>query len=1722
MERVSQSKSSDSKAPPAKPLFQVREGNHELASDESAALRTAYPQPDYAAIIGNGFNIQRARANSRFADPATAAAPSHPRTPPSIQPQIEQENESQTTPDAGMAWQAPARSLTPQARLQTDEPSVPTTVRRSPLDLTQRAFLWNRSDIKEHSPSPTVQAKSAIEQPDNLEQQRLSHVARAVMNQSPAHPKVQPEVEDETEEIQPKPLVEALPPLVQRQVISVDEEPLQAKCESCESEEAIQRSPDSAGKSAKAPTNLLDILIRNSQNARKAEAAPIQPKLTIGQPGDRYEQEADQVAATVMAMPEPTHSSIQRQELAEAQESEEEPEEIQTKPLVDSITPLVQRQPEEDSEEIQTKASEEEPEIQTKPVVDSAPLIQRQSEDESEEVQTKSEQAPSTTSNLETQLTNSKGGGSPLGDDVRSFMESRFNTDFSHVRVHTDSPAVQMNRELRAQAFTHGSNIYFGAGKSPGQNELTAHELTHVVQQTGARKPNKELQLRLKSRTEVDNTIQNSKPGQRTVTSVPKKISLIKDAGKDTSAKQEKAKSQLEPASQLQSNKEAVKANHSPALSQPAVDTKVKGETQEKPQPASEQAKTKVGTPDISHGQNAAPASSPNLAPTAKTQSATGTAKAAMDSGAIASMDGAASMPQAETASVGAIGDVGGSAVEAEAPATEDDRELEAAASETEGVELEAGDRADAAASLTEITDGGAAPAEAGGGGGGGAAIADKPAPPVPDVSGADPAQALSTLSQLPPAQFQAGLGGVTAAVGSTVGKERAELAANPPQMERPTGSPVTKEGTGDRAIPTSKTPKQVEKAPQGQAQPTPQPKPLPPLPPPPTQAVPQPPSDPQAIKASLDRLPTQDPSLNITAGEPPPLNLQGDANPQQAQEQQAKLEKSLSDNHAQGQQDLAQPMGEDEIYPHVPKETLKAEGVGAGGGGAAGATGGGAGGAAKGAEGDDAVSIIAQQEHGQEIQAAVSQAQSQMAAKRQEHTVQVAQEKDKSNKEITKLQSENEAQQAQERSKAQAEVGKQKEAWNKEQTDLVNKSRKDSDAAVAKGLKDVEQEQTQAETKAQQHIEKGNQDAETARKQGEEQATAEKQKGNQESGGIFGWLADRAKAFFDGIKQAIQKAFEIARAAVKAAIETAKKLATEVIEAARKAIVSIIKFVGDALIAIGDVLLAAFPEMRDRFRNAIKSAVKAAETAVNALADKLKQGVVAALNLLGRGLDAALGLLEKGMLAAVDVAKAAVQGAISAAKAAVEALGAFAVLAKDIAANPGQWLSNLGAGVMDGIRNHLWVAFQTAVKEWFNQKVEELLGLGTTVWNLLKKGGMGMAQIGQMAWEGIKSAIPPALIQILIEKLVAMIVPAAGAVLAVIEGLQAAWGTVSRILQAMERFMAFLKVVKSGQSGPPFGALLAAAGVILIDFVANWLLKRVRGAASKVAGKIKAIAQKIGNKLKKAMKKLGKKLRSNLKKVRNKFDKLKDRFWGGNKKKGKKETKEDKEQKKREKWQKSFQVARQRLLQKLRKGLNRVALFAEITWLKLRYRFKEINVKQSGENFSISATFNPTEELVSGKKVTFEYDANGMIQGSRNQRRGVLDKLGLLHTDKGHSPSIPDQTLANAARQQSGSGKWVSDMYMISAAKLARQMYPEPRVGEAYFIPIPPGWAKGYRNVGAGEGIAQELFVLEPGSEAATSPKQQGGVIEVNITRARVFFNANGTVRSVHPYAEE
>jgi hypothetical protein len=79
--------------------------------------------------------------------------------------------------------------------------------------------------------------------------------------------------------------------------------------------------------------------------------------------------------------------------------------------------------------------------------------------------------------------------GGPLPQSLRSFFEPRFGHDFSGVRVHADAHAAHKARSMQAQAYTLGKDVVFGAGRfAPHTREglgLLAHELAHVVQQSG-------------------------------------------------------------------------------------------------------------------------------------------------------------------------------------------------------------------------------------------------------------------------------------------------------------------------------------------------------------------------------------------------------------------------------------------------------------------------------------------------------------------------------------------------------------------------------------------------------------------------------------------------------------------------------------------------------------------------------------------------------------------------------------------------------------------------------------------------------------------------------------------------------------------------------------------------------------------------------------------------------------------------------------------------------------------------------------------------------------------------------------------------------------------------------------------------------------------------------------------------------------------------------------
>ncbi|GEM_PF-3018553 len=170
----------------------------------------------------------------------------------------------------------------------------------------------------------------------------------------------------------------------------------------------------------------------------------VQPKLVLGPVGDKYEQEADRVARRVVeTISSPDQESVQRQEDLEDED-------------------------ELDLEE----ALEEEEELRRKVVVSSA--------------SGGADVGPS----LESEIQGARGRGQPLSDSVRQPMERAFGADFGRVRVHADAEADSLNRSLQARAFTTGQDIFLRQGEyRPGNFEgqrLLAHELTHVVQQTGS------------------------------------------------------------------------------------------------------------------------------------------------------------------------------------------------------------------------------------------------------------------------------------------------------------------------------------------------------------------------------------------------------------------------------------------------------------------------------------------------------------------------------------------------------------------------------------------------------------------------------------------------------------------------------------------------------------------------------------------------------------------------------------------------------------------------------------------------------------------------------------------------------------------------------------------------------------------------------------------------------------------------------------------------------------------------------------------------------------------------------------------------------------------------------------------------------------------------------------------------------------------------------------
>jgi len=166
----------------------------------------------------------------------------------------------------------------------------------------------------------------------------------------------------------------------------------------------------------------------------------VQAKLVLGPANDRYEQQADRVAAWAVG-----HAASY------------DPDPAAPRPVDEDTHARLQRQ------------SDIQPDIQ--------PGIQ----------QLRGGAGGAVAAPVAQALQRARGGGQPLPATLRGSMEQALGADLGGVRVHTGARSDQLNRSLQAAAFTSGQDIFFRRGAyppvSPRGTALLAHELTHVVQQ---------------------------------------------------------------------------------------------------------------------------------------------------------------------------------------------------------------------------------------------------------------------------------------------------------------------------------------------------------------------------------------------------------------------------------------------------------------------------------------------------------------------------------------------------------------------------------------------------------------------------------------------------------------------------------------------------------------------------------------------------------------------------------------------------------------------------------------------------------------------------------------------------------------------------------------------------------------------------------------------------------------------------------------------------------------------------------------------------------------------------------------------------------------------------------------------------------------------------------------------------------------------------------------
>ena len=844
-----------------------------------------------------------------------------------------------------------------------------------------------------------------------------------------------------------------------------------------------------------------------------------QAKITVNQPGDSYEQEADTVAQNIMRMGKAPEQKLNSNQ---------------------PITPGIQRQ-----------------------------------------VNNNNNNGFEVNSNFENRLTNNQGRGSNLPSEVQSFMEPRFGVDLSNVRVHTDNPSVQMNRELGAQAFTHGSDIYFGSGKSPAKDELTAHELTHVVQQNGSKQLNRQIRRRqepeLEGKIEIPETNkdqektqeapnQKQQPSQEAETEKQKNNNLLSDSkGASTQPQQQVTENKTEQAEGKQPPQTEEKKNDQSV----AQNEQIKEQNAELKQNNNEINKNKEGEKE-KQSNEVNPENQKEIKKESDKEKQNNEGEKENNKN-----NEANSRNEKPTNQL--------------APKTD-------AVTNNQGVEGEG---------KTNQT------------------------PQPTEINTSDPGQIIDQLKNTPPTQAFATYTEAQNALPQAFEKQKQQVQATMPEIPAPVGLSPDQQGEQKAPAQQKKAPQEEQHNAKEKEKPDTNKEQRDQKPP---KEEPAPKQEQRDQKPPKEK-PKSEEDVNTSAGERPKVDTSGDADPSQIDKEQAQSDQQVQEATGKAMGETDRDFNEKNIFPNPSNETLKAKQelskISAD--------------KSKGGDSpviDPEVADGLNQGLTPYYQEQIAPEYEKYSIGKQKFDTDSENAKKDSNKQIADLNQETTEKQKETKQQAQQEVDSAKQDWKKE----IDKTDKEYQDKASKANKDqrqqVEDEKKKGEDQVDQEMKKAEEEAAAKKKEADEKAAAKKKEKSERKSG---W--DKFVGFFkdawDAIKDAVSAIFDAVRKVVKAIFDAVKAVVNKIIDVVRNIIVGIIKAFGEVLKAIVKVVFAAFPEISKKFTDKIDGVVNKATEAVNKAADFLKKAVSTVLDFLAKTLDKLLELardIVKGIMTVIGM----------------------------------------------------------------------------------------------------------------------------------------------------------------------------------------------------------------------------------------------------------------------------------------------------------------------------------------------------------------------------------------------------------------------------------------------------------------------------------------------------